>query len=58
MYIIFLENVFVREDFLSTVKKTSNGKYTGVWGHSSKSLLLEDFRDIENLKLSLHLINI
>ena len=31
---MFLENVFVHEDFLSTVKKTSYRKYTGFWGHS------------------------
>ena len=31
---------FVHEDFLSTVKKMSYRKLTGIWGHSRKRLLL------------------
>ena len=54
---MFLENVFVRGDFLSTVKKriienkpafrVAQGKANSSW----------DFRDIENLRLSIHLVN-
>ena len=32
----FRENVFVSEDFLSTIKKNSYIKQTGIWGHSRK----------------------
>ena len=40
---MFRENVFVCEDFLSSIKKTSYRKQVGILEHSGKSLLLLGF---------------
>ena len=53
---MLLENVFVHEDFLSTVKKTSLENKQVFGGTHAKDLSSQDFRDIVNLKLSMHLV--
>ena len=54
----FRQNVFVREDFLSTVKAENLLCQLPFGGTQGEAYSSWDFRDIENLKLSLHLVNI
>ena len=55
---MFRENVFVCEDFLSTVKKTSYRNKKAFGGTAIKDNWPFNFRDSVNLKLSLHIVHI
>ena len=54
----FQENVFVHEDFLSTEKKRVIESKLASGDTQGKAYSSLDFRDKENLKLSMHLVNI
>ena len=55
---MFVEKVFVREDFLSTVKKRVIENKQAFGGTAIKVFAPFDFRDSVNLKLSLHVVHI
>ena len=55
---MFLEKVFVCEDFLSTVKKTSYRNKQAFGGTAIKVFAPFSFGDSINLKLSLHRVHI
>ena len=55
---MFWENVFVCDDFLSTVKKTSIENKQAFGGTAIKGIKPFNFRDSVNLKLSLHIVHI
>ena len=55
---MFLENVFVCENFLSTVKKRVIKNKQAFGGTARKVFAAFNVRDRVNLKLSLHLVHI
>ena len=55
---MFWENVFVHEDFFSTVKKMVIENKPAFGRTQLKAYSSWDFRDIKKMKLSMHLVNI
>ena len=55
---MFCDNVFVRKDFLSTTMKRVIENKPGFGGTQGKAYSSQDFRDMENLKLLMHLVHI